>query len=140
MSEQIEQPSDLEAVARALCQYEAVEIHEASVDEMWAAHGEDYMRAAETALGVLAPLFASKREAGYQAGYLDGMAKSWADATTTLSGVEKTAWLFAEYRHLQKQIKDDNHLMSLYKSIYGNNFELNPQSVLINNKRYVLEN
>jgi hypothetical protein len=79
MSEQIETPSDLEAVARALCQYDA-DCQEMPADEMWALYSSEYMNEAESSMAVLAPLLASKREAGYQAGYIDGMAKGKADA------------------------------------------------------------
>lgn len=79
MSEQIEAQSDLEAVARALCQYDSG-IQEMPADEMWELYSSEYMKDAELSMAVLAPLFASKREAGYQAGYLDGIANGKADA------------------------------------------------------------
>ena len=66
--------SDLESVARALCQYDA-DCQEMPADEMWALYSSEYMKDAESSMAVLAPLFASKREAGYQAGYLDGITK-----------------------------------------------------------------
>jgi hypothetical protein len=71
--------SDLEAVARALCQYDS-ECGEMPADEMWALYSSEYLRDAESSMSVLAPLFESKRISGYQAGYLDGMAKGKADA------------------------------------------------------------
>ena len=43
MSEQIEAPSDLEAVARALCQYDS-ECGEMPADEMWALYSSEYMK------------------------------------------------------------------------------------------------
>ena len=70
---------DMETVARALCQYDAG-IQAMPADEMWALYSSEYMKDAESSMTVLAPLFASKRESGYLAGYLDGLAQGKKDS------------------------------------------------------------
>jgi len=99
--------SDLETVARALAKYDS-ECVEMPADELWAMYSNEYMRDAESSMAVLAPLFERKREAGYQAGYLDGMAKGKADALTPENQLplatedEKIAgWTFS-YRFLEQ--------------------------------------